>query len=120
MPHHAAQDGLGNMYVTFNDTCGPNDNVVTGAVYKINLSTLSSTDVTPIRLSGEQGGWGGVSVDPQHPATVVVSTVDRWWPPPYDQIYRSINGGASWKIDRLGPARKQQRAVGRRADPALV
>jgi len=70
MPHHAAQDGLGNMYLTFNDTCGPNDNVATGAVYKINLSTLGSADVTPIRLSGEQGGWGGVSVDPQHPTTL--------------------------------------------------
>ena len=102
MPHHAAQDGLGNMYVTFNDTCGPNDNVVTGAVYKVNLSTLMSTDVTPIRLSGEQGGWGGVSVDPQHPTNVVVSTVDRWWPPPYDQIYRSTNGGVSWKTTASG------------------
>ena len=101
MPHHAAQDGLGNMYITFNDTCGPNDNVSTGAVYKINLSTLASTDVTPTRLSGEQGGWGGVSVDPQHPVNLVVSTVDRWWPPPYDQVYRSTNGGASWKTTAL-------------------
>jgi hypothetical protein len=101
MPHHAAQDGLGSMYVTFNDTCGPNDNVATGAVYKVNLSTLSSADVTPVRLSGEQGGWGGVSVDLQHPGTLVVSTVDRWWPSPYDQIYRSTNGGASWKTTAL-------------------
>jgi hypothetical protein len=102
MPHHAAQDGLGNMYVTFNDTCGPNDNVTTGAVCKINLSTLASANVTPIRLSGEQGGWGGVSVDPQHPTNLVVSTVDRWWPSPYDQIYRSTNGGTSWKTTASG------------------
>ena len=96
MPHHAAPDGLGNMYITFNDTCGPNDNVVTGAVCKLNLSTLVSANVSPAKQPWEQGGWGGVSVDPQHPTTVVVSTLDRWWPSPYDQIYRSINGGASW------------------------
>jgi hypothetical protein len=102
MPHHAAQDGLGNLYITFNDTCGPNDNVTTGAVYKVNLSTLSSADVSPIKLSGEQGGWGSVSVDPQHPTTLVVSTVDRWWPPPYDQIYRSTNGGSTWKTTASG------------------
>ncbi len=101
MPHHAAQDGLGNMYITFNDTCGPNDNVTTGAVYKINLSALTSTDVSPIKQPDEQGGWGGVSVDRQHPTTLVVSTVDRWWPPPYDQIYRSTNGGASWATTAL-------------------
>jgi hypothetical protein len=102
MPHHAAPDGLGNMYLTFNDTCGPNDNVVTGAVCKLNLSTLASAVVTPVKQPGEQGGWGGVSVDPQHPATVVVSTLDRWWPSPYDQIYRSTNGGASWATTASG------------------
>jgi hypothetical protein len=101
MPHHAAQDGLGNMYITFNDTCGPNDNVTTGAVCKINLSTLASANVSPIKQPGEQGGWGGVSVDPQHPTNLVVSTLDRWWPPPYDQIYRSTNGGASWATTAL-------------------
>jgi hypothetical protein len=101
MPHHAAQDGLGNMYITFNDTCGPNDNVTTGAVYKVTLATLASSNVSPIKLSGEQGGWGCVSVDLQHPTSLVVSTVDRWWPPPYDQIYRSTNGGASWKTTAL-------------------
>jgi hypothetical protein len=101
MPHHAAPDGLGNMYLTFNDTCGPNDNVVTGAVCKLNLSTLASANVSPVKLSGEQGGWGGVSVDPQHPTHLVVSTLDRWWPSPYDQIYRSTNGGGSWKTTAL-------------------
>jgi hypothetical protein len=101
MPHHAAPDGLGNMYLTFNDTCGPNDNVVTGAVCKLNLSTLASANVSPVKLSGEQGGWGGVSVDPQHPTNLVVSTLDRWWPSPYEQVYRSTNGGGSWKTTAL-------------------
>ena len=97
IPHHAAQDGLGNLYVTFNDTCGPNSNVTTGRVCKVNLSTLAFSDVTPVKQAGEQGGWGGVSVDRQHPTNLVVCTLDRWWPSPYDQVYRSTNGGTSWK-----------------------
>ena len=96
MPHHAALDGLGNLYLTFNDTCGPNDNVATGSVCKVNLSTLTSVNVSPVKQPGEQGGWGGVSVDAQHPMALVVSTLDRWWPSPYDQIYRSTNGGSTW------------------------
>ncbi|HKW31290.1 MAG TPA: sialidase family protein, partial [Verrucomicrobiae bacterium] len=97
LPNHAAQDGSDSLYITFDDTCGPNDNVAAGAVCKLNLSTLASSDVSPVKQPGEQGGWGGVSVDAQHPTTLVVSTLDRWWPSPYDQIYRSTNGGASWK-----------------------
>src|ERR1035437_2929525 len=101
MAHHAAQDGLTNMYVTFNDNQGPN-NITTGSVIKLNLSTLVATDVTPAKPSGAQGGYAGVSVDRQNPNTVVVSTMDRWWAPSplpaWDTIYRSINGGATWTV----------------------
>ena len=99
MPHHAAQDGLGNMYVTFNNNQGPN-NITAGSVVKLNLSTLTTTLVTPPKPSGAQGGFAGVSVDRQNPNTVVVSTMDRWYanPPaaPWDVLERSVNGGASW------------------------
>ncbi|HEV8486780.1 MAG TPA: carbohydrate-binding protein, partial [Blastocatellia bacterium] len=33
-------------------------------------------------------------VDPQRPGTLVVTTMDRWFP--RDEVYRSTNGGASW------------------------
>ncbi|MBC8097233.1 MAG: hypothetical protein H7Y43_15620, partial [Akkermansiaceae bacterium] len=99
MPHHAAQDGLGNMYVTFNDDEGPN-NISAGAVVKLNLSTLTSANVTPPKPPGAQGGFSGVSIDRQNPTTVVVSTMDRWWAAPpapaWDVINRSVNGGATW------------------------
>src|SRR5262245_25007489 len=97
MPHHAAQDGLGNMYVTFNNNQGPN-NITNGSVIKLNLSTLASSNVTPPKdpMFPEQGGFAGVSVDRQQPMNIVVSTMDRWWPPPFDQVYRRVNGGASW------------------------
>ena len=90
MPHHASQDGLGNMYITFCDAPGPNG-VSAGIVRKFNLTTLASIDVTP---PTGQGGFGGVTVDRQNPNTVAVSTIDCWWPQNY--IYRSTNGGTNW------------------------
>jgi len=102
MPHRAAQDGVGKMYLTFCDHEGPN-NVSTGSVWKLDLATLASTNVTPPSIpAGAQGGFAGVSVDRQNPARLVVSTMDRWWAPsplpPWDTIYLSTNGGASWTV----------------------
>jgi hypothetical protein len=90
MPLRAAQDGLGNMYVTLCDGAGPGD-INTGVVRKYNLSTLASTNVTP---PTGQGGYGGVSVDRQNPNLIAVTTANRWWP--RSDIYRSTNGGTSW------------------------
>jgi fibronectin type 3 domain-containing protein len=90
MPHRAAQDGLGNMYITFCDAPGPNG-VSYGVVRKFNLTALTSINVTP---PTGQGGFGGVTVDAENPNTVAVSTIDCWWPQNY--IYRSTNGGTNW------------------------
>ena len=90
VPHRAAQDGLGNLYVTFCDAPGPNG-ISAGVVRKFNLTTLASMDVTP---PTGQGGFAGVSVDRQNPDIVAVSTMDRWWP--HEEIYRSTNGGSTW------------------------
>ena len=90
MPLRAAQDGLGNMYVTLCDGAGPGD-ISTGVVRKFNLNTLTSIDVTP---PTGQGGYGGVSVDRQNPNIIAVTTANRWWP--RSDIYRSTNGGTNW------------------------
>jgi hypothetical protein len=90
MPHRAAQDAMGNMYITFCDAPGPNG-ISYGVVRKFNLNTQTSIDVTP---PTGQGGFGGVTVDAENPNTVAVSTIDCWWPQNY--IYRSTNGGTNW------------------------
>ena len=90
MPLRAAQDGLGNMYITFCDAAGPGG-ISAGVVRKFNLNTLTSINVTP---PTGQGGFGGVSVDRQNPNRVVVTTANRWWP--LSDIYRSTNGGTNW------------------------
>jgi hypothetical protein len=90
MPLRAAQDGLGNMYITLCDGPGPNG-ISAGVVRKFNLSTLTSINVTP---PTGQGGFGGVCVDRQNPNIVVATTANRWWP--LSDIYRSTNGGTNW------------------------
>jgi len=92
MPSRAAQDGAGNMYLTYNNAAGPNG-ISNGAVIKLNLSTLAASTVlsTP---SGWGYGYGSVSVSAQNSNEVIASTIDRWWP--NDGLYLSTNGGATW------------------------
>lgn len=92
VPHHLGF-GYGaqkSLYIAYSDAVGPNG-ASRGAVWKLNPSNDSWTDITP---PTGQGGFGGLSVDASNPNTVVVSTMDRWWP--RDEVYRTTNGGASW------------------------
>ncbi|WP_078859859.1 RICIN domain-containing protein [Streptomyces rubellomurinus] len=91
LPQHGVLSGDGSLYLTYTDAPGPNG-VTAGSVWKYAPSTGVWRNVSP-----SSGGYGfaGLAVDPQHPATVMVSTLDRWWPS--DELYRSTDGGASWK-----------------------
>ena len=86
----AALDTAGSLYVTYTNNLGPN-NVTTGAVYRLTTSTNTWTALT---LPSGQGGFAGVSVDPEHAGTLIGTTIDRWFP--HDEIYRSTNSGATW------------------------
>jgi photosystem II stability/assembly factor-like uncharacterized protein len=87
-PLHGAMDAGGSLYFTYGNLSGPNS-VTNGSVWRLDTSSGTWINVTPPR---PRAGFGGVSVDPDIPGTVVVSTIDRY----PDQIYRSTNGGASW------------------------
>jgi hypothetical protein len=94
----ALQAGLGYkaqnvLYVAYSDAIGPNG-ASKGAVWKLNTTTGAWTNITP---PTGQGGFSGVSVGGagNSPDVVAVSTLDRWWPG--DEIYRSTDGGATWK-----------------------
>ncbi|GGK64923.1 hypothetical protein GCM10011405_11180 [Rufibacter glacialis] len=91
MPHHAEMAADGTIYVTYSNSPGPNG-ASAGAVRKFNPVTGTWTDLT---LPTGQGGFAGLSLDAQSPNTLLVSTLDRWWP--NDEIYRSTDGGTSWK-----------------------
>ncbi|MEU7115484.1 RICIN domain-containing protein [Streptomyces sp. NPDC046182] len=90
MPQHGVLSGDGSLYLTYTNALGPNG-VTAGSVWK-----YRPTDGTWRNVSPSQGGYGfsGLAVDPSKPSTVMVTTLDRWWPE--DEIYRSTDGGATW------------------------
>lgn len=92
MPHHAVLGKANTLFLTYVDGPGPNG-ITSGAVWKLNLGTDQWSDISPIENA--TFGYAGLAVDPQHPDTVMVGSMDRWWPG--DDIWRTTNGGTSWK-----------------------
>ncbi|OSZ62000.1 carbohydrate-binding protein [Streptomyces pharetrae CZA14] len=91
MPQHGGFSGDGSLYLTYTDDLGPNG-VTAGSVWKYTPAGGAWKNVSP-----SQGGYGfsGLAVDPRKPSTVMVTTLGRWWPE--DEIYRSTDGGTTWK-----------------------
>ncbi len=92
MPHHAdiAYGASRALYLAYANALGPNG-ASSGAVWKLNLTDGSWTNITPAAGSG---GYGGISVCAANPLVLAASTLDRW--SPRDAVYRSTDGGATW------------------------
>ncbi|MFJ6797655.1 RICIN domain-containing protein [Streptomyces sp. NPDC091268] len=90
MPQHGVVSGDGSLYLTYTDAVGPNG-VTAGSVWKYAPTGGAWRNVSP-----SSGGYGfsGLAVDPRKPSTVMVTTLDRWWPG--DEFYRSTDGGTTW------------------------
>ena len=104
MPHHAAFDPIGNLYLAYNygvvtktatdgtttsyPVGGPNS-FSAGGIWKFDPVAAVWTDITPNK---GRFGYGGVTVDP-NTGTIIAATLD-WWNP--DEIYRSMDGGTTW------------------------
>lgn len=95
LPQHGALASSGQLYLSYGNAPGPNG-ISAGSVWRLNTASGAWTNVTPaFDGSGYTTyGYAGLSIDPQHPDTVVVATMDKWWP--HDEIYRSTNQGGSW------------------------
>lgn len=100
-PTHQALSPDGTLYVTYADGTGASgmggSSIGNGAVWKLNTSTGAWTNITPVGpwwTTSLWYGFGAVAVDRQHPSTLLVSTLDRWWPG--DEVYRSLDGGTTW------------------------
>ncbi|KAF3163017.1 hypothetical protein TWF751_010461 [Orbilia oligospora] len=79
------------LYVSYVDnanTYGGGD----GYVYKYYVE--SKTWVKILDDNGTGFGFGGLTLDPQKNGTVMVTTYHQWWPD--GNIYRSLDGGATW------------------------
>jgi photosystem II stability/assembly factor-like uncharacterized protein len=96
MASHAAFDSKHTLYASYGSGTGPND-VVDGAVWKYEPEQNAFTNITPAApdKANDRFGYGGLSVDAAHPGTVMVTTIDRWTKG--DEIYRTTDGGKSWK-----------------------
>ncbi|MPY57850.1 sialidase family protein [Streptomyces spongiae] len=102
VPIRAAYDKYAReLYVTYANAPGPNGQS-DGSVHKLRTAGGKWTEVTPVKPGGttddgssDTFGYGGVAVDARRPGTVVVSTNNRW--ADIDTVYRSTNGGRSWK-----------------------
>jgi hypothetical protein len=70
-----------------------------GAVWKLNTHTGKWTDITPDRpiAGSRQFGYAAVSVDAGHPRTLIASSFGRSRSAGGEDIFRSTDGGASWK-----------------------
>jgi hypothetical protein len=93
----------GNLYVTFGNSTDSNGNytyaigpngLTSGAVWKYDTVHHAWTNITPVDRFNYASGYSGLSVDPTHPGTLVVMTLDHWYP--MDTMYRSTDGGNSW------------------------
>ncbi len=95
-PNHVVLAADGVLYLSYGKEPGPN--VMTdGAVWKFNPGTKSWTDITPMKSPDDDQpfGYGAVAVDPQNPQVILASTFCRW--EQHDDIFRSTNGGATWR-----------------------
>ena len=94
MPHKCKlQPTEKALYLTYSNTSGPYDGG-TGTVQRYDLATSTWKDISPLSGSSLYFGYGGLGVDMQKPGTLVVASLNSWWPDA--QLYRSNNSGASW------------------------
>jgi len=100
-PHRAVLASDGNLFIAYGTVPGP-WRMPDGAVWKFNTKSGLWTDVTPEKPetgAGDKGfGYVGVSVDAHNPQVVIASTFDRWHSGRgNDDIFRSTDGGTTWK-----------------------
>ncbi|KAK1454357.1 fungal cellulose binding domain-containing protein [Colletotrichum cuscutae] len=94
-PHKAVlQPAEKVIYFTYSDGTGPYDGTQ-GGVWKYDLTSSKWTDITPTTGSDLYYGFGGLGVDMQKPGTIVVATLNSWYPDAI--LFRSTDSGATWK-----------------------
>ncbi|KAI1338897.1 glycoside hydrolase family 74 protein [Xylariaceae sp. FL0016] len=81
------------LYLTYSDGTGPYDGT-SGAVYKYDITAKTWTNITPVSGSDLYFGFGGIGVDMLSPGTIVVASLNSWWPDA--QLFRSNNSGTTW------------------------
>lgn len=94
-PHHGVLASNGILYIPYSDGVGPYDGHK-GEIWKYDTKSEVWTDITPIPTSSGDNyfGFGGLAVDANNPDTLIVSTLNSWWPDA--NFFRSTDGGKTW------------------------
>ncbi|KAI0594738.1 hypothetical protein F4775DRAFT_606026 [Biscogniauxia sp. FL1348] len=81
------------LYLTYSDGTGPYDGTM-GAVYRYDIAAGTWQNITPVSGSDLYFGFGGLGVDMLNPGTIVVASLNSWWPDA--QLFRSNDSGTTW------------------------
>ncbi|KAI9739785.1 MAG: Xyloglucanase [Cirrosporium novae-zelandiae] len=81
------------LYITYSNGAGPYDGT-DGSVYRYSIANKAWTDITPVSGSDLYYGFGGLAVDAQNNGTIMVASLNSWWPDA--QIFRSNDSGSTW------------------------
>lgn len=97
-PTRAVLASDGTLYLTYGNTPGPSS-MSDGAVWKFNTRTGVWTEITPDKpdLKTRAFGYAAVAVDAHNPGIVIASCYHRYGIANGEDIFRSIDGGNSWK-----------------------
>ncbi|MEU6391546.1 cellulose binding domain-containing protein [Streptomyces sp. NPDC046939] len=94
LPHKGVLDAEnGYLYLAYSDTGGPYDGAK-GQVWRYATKTGEWKDISPVAEADTYYGFSGLTLDRQHPGTVMVSGYSSWWPDTL--IFRSTDSGGTW------------------------
>ncbi|WP_330308645.1 MULTISPECIES: cellulose binding domain-containing protein [unclassified Streptomyces] len=83
----------GYLYLAYSDKGGPYDGGK-GQLWRYATKTGTWTNISPVAEADTYYGFSGLTVDRQHPGTVMATAYSSWWPD--TQIFRSTDSGGTW------------------------
>lgn len=98
-PSHCVRASDGTLYLSYGTDPGPS-RMINGAIWKYEPSSEKWTDITPDKpdsATRKLFGYGAVSVDARNPLALIATSFGRPGEAGGEEIFRSIDGGKSWK-----------------------
>jgi hypothetical protein len=83
----------GYLYLAYSDKGGPYDGGK-GRLWRYATASGTWTDISPVAEADTYYGFSGLTVDRQHPGTVMATAYSSWWPD--TQLFRSTDSGGTW------------------------